>query len=412
MKKWIYSGTREEQPSERELMHGKLARKAASEGIVLLKNEGILPLKKDTAAALLGYGAEKTVKGGIGSGDVNNRKNISIYQGLKEAGVKIVSEDWISDYHNRYEQAREAWKEKVLEEAKKDKNIMVVCTDSRGSAKLGAYPDELPEQFVEMGIAEQNSVTVSAGMAYMGKKVFTIGPASFYSMRSAEQVKVDIAYSHNNVTVIGISGGISYGALGATHHSLQDISLMRAIPGLTVMIPSDAVQMRKITKELLESPRPTYIRIARSGVPVIYDENTEFKIGKAKRLTDGKDAAIIVCGQLVATALQAAEELKEEGINVSVVDMFTIKPLDTEMIETVAKECGCILTLEEHSIYGGLGGAVAEVAAQTEMVPLDICGIPDEDVPNGTDQEVFKYYKMDVQGIKDRVKILISKKSK
>ena len=257
-----------------------------------------------------------------------------------------------------------AFSEMILEEAKKDKNIMVVCTDSRGSAKLGAYPDELPEQFVEMGIAEQNSVTVSAGMAYMGKKVFTIGPASFYSMRSAEQVKVDIAYSHNNVTVIGISGGISYGALGATHHSLQDISLMRAIPGLTVMIPSDAVQMRKITKELLESPRPTYIRIARSGV------------------------------------------------NVSVVDMFTIKPLDTEMIETVAKECGCILTLEEHSIYGGLGGAVAEVAAQTEMVPLDICGIPDEDVPNGTDQEVFKYYKMDVQGIKDRVKILISKKSK
>ena len=305
-----------------------------------------------------------------------------------------------------------AFSEMILEEAKKDKNIMVVCTDSRGSAKLGAYPDELPEQFVEMGIAEQNSVTVSAGMAYMGKKVFTIGPASFYSMRSAEQVKVDIAYSHNNVTVIGISGGISYGALGATHHSLQDISLMRAIPGLTVMIPSDAVQMRKITKELLESPRPTYIRIARSGVPVIYDENTEFKIGKAKRLTDGKDAAIIVCGQLVATALQAAEELKEEGINVSVVDMFTIKPLDTEMIETVAKECGCILTLEEHSIYGGLGGAVAEVAAQTEMVPLDICGIPDEDVPNGTDHEVFKYYKMDVQGIKDRVKILISKKSK
>lgn len=270
-----------------------------------------------------------------------------------------------------------AFSEMILEEAKKDKNIMVVCTDSRGSAKLGAYPDELPEQFVEMGIAEQNSVTVSAGMAYMGKKVFTIGPASFYSMRSAEQVKVDVAYSHNNVTVIGISGGISYGALGATHHSLQDISLMRAIPGLTVMLPSDAVQMRKITKELLESPRPTYIRIARSGVPVIYDENTEFKIGKAKRLTDGKDAAIIVCGQLVATALQAAEELKEEGINVSVVDMFTIKPLDTEMIETVAKECGCILTLEEHSIYGGLGGTVAEVAAQTEMVPLDICGIPE-----------------------------------
>ena len=174
-----------------------------------------------------------------------------------------------------------AFSQMILEEAKKDKDIVVVCTDSRGSAKLGAYPDEVPDQLVEMGIAEQNSVTVSAGMAYMGKKVFTIGPASFYSMRSAEQVKVDVAYSHNNVTVIGISGGISYGALGATHHSLQDISLMRAIPGLTVMIPSDAVQMRKITKELLESPRPTYIRIARSGVPKIYEEDTEFKIGKS-----------------------------------------------------------------------------------------------------------------------------------
>ena len=305
-----------------------------------------------------------------------------------------------------------AFSEMILEEAKKDKDIIVVCTDSRGSAKLGAYPEELPEQFVEMGIAEQNSVTVSAGMAYMGKKVFTIGPASFYSMRSAEQVKVDVAYSHNNVTVIGISGGISYGALGATHHSLQDISLMRAIPGLTVMIPSDAVQMRKITKELLENPRPAYIRIARSGVPVIYDENTDFRIGKANRFAEGKDAAVIACGQLVSTALEAAELLEKEGIHISVVDMHTIKPLDEEMIERVAKECGCILTLEEHSIYGGLGGAVAEVVVQRESVSIDICGIPDEDVPNGTDQEVFAYYKMDAEGIKDRVKKLISKKVK
>lgn len=276
---------------------------------------------------------------------------------------------------------------------------------------MGDYPTELPEQFVEMGIAEQNSVTVSAGMAYMGKKVFTIGPASFYSMRSAEQVKVDVAYSHNNVTVIGISGGISYGALGATHHSLQDIALMRSIPGLTVMIPSDAVQMRKITKQLLQEPRPTYIRVARGGVPVIYDESAEITIGKANRLTEGKDAAIIACGQLVATALEAAEQLKEEGIDITVVDMHTIKPFDEEMVRKVAEECGCILTLEEHSLYGGLGGSVAEVVSQTVPVPLSICGIPDEDVPNGSDQEVFAYYKMDTKGVKDRVKALISKKS-
>ncbi|WP_373214684.1 transketolase family protein [Ruminococcus sp. 5_1_39BFAA] len=304
-----------------------------------------------------------------------------------------------------------AFAKMILEEAKKDKDIIVVCTDSRGSAKMGDYPTELPEQFVEMGIAEQNSVTVSAGMAYMGKKVFTIGPASFYSMRSAEQVKVDVAYSHNNVTVIGISGGISYGALGATHHSLQDIALMRSIPGLTVMIPSDAVQMRKITKQLLQEPRPTYIRVARGGVPVIYDESAEITIGKANRLTEGKDAAIIACGQLVATALEAAEQLKEEGIDITVVDMHTIKPFDEEMVRKVAEECGCILTLEEHSLYGGLGGSVAEVVSQTVPVPLSICGIPDEDVPNGSDQEVFAYYKMDTKGVKDRVKALISKKS-
>lgn len=304
-----------------------------------------------------------------------------------------------------------AFSKMILEEAKKDKDIIVVCTDSRGSAKMGAYPAELPEQFVELGIAEQNSVTVSAGMAYMGKKVFTIGPASFYSMRSAEQVKVDVAYSHNNVTVIGISGGISYGALGATHHSLQDIALMRSIPGLTVMIPSDAVQMRKITRQLLDEPRPAYIRIARSGVPVIYKEDAEITIGKANRLTEGKDAAIIACGQLVATALEAAEQLKEEGIHVTVVDMHTIKPFDEEMVRKVAQECGCLLTLEEHSLYGGLGGSVAEVVSQDVPVPVSICGIPDEDVPNGSDQEVFAYYKMDTQGVKERVKTLIEKKS-
>ena len=156
----------------------------------------------------------------------------------------------------------------------------------------------------------------------------------------------------------------------------------------------------------------TAIDMSGLGLDKIEESDEEFKIGKANLLTEGKDEAIISCGQLVATALEAAEILKQEGIHISVVDMHTIKPLDEKMIETVAKECGCILTFEEHSIYGGLGGAVAEVVAQTDIVPLDICGIPDEDVPNGTDQEVFAYYKMDAEGIKERVKNLISRKSK
>ncbi|WP_330396166.1 transketolase family protein [Blautia sp. An249] len=309
------------------------------------------------------------------------------------------------------ETCRGAFSEKILEEAKKDKDIVVVCTDSRGSASLGSYPTELPEQFVEMGIAEQNAVTVSAGMASMGKKVYAIGPASFYSMRSAEQVKVDMAYSHNNVKIVGISGGLSYGALGATHHSLQDIALMRAIPGMIVEIPSDANQMRGLVEEMLKIDTPAYIRTGRGAVPVIYEKETKVEIGKAVKWYEGKDAAIIACGQLVWRALEAAKALEEEGIHVRVYDMHTIKPLDQEAVLEAAKECGCILTLEEHSEYGGLGGSVAEVVSENQAVPMKILGIPDEDVPNGTDSEVFAYYHMDVPGIAEQVKKLIARKA-
>jgi transketolase len=305
---------------------------------------------------------------------------------------------------------RGAFSDKILQEAKKDRDIIVVCTDSRGSASLGSYPEELPEQFVEMGIAEQNSVTVSAGMANMGKKVFAIGPASFYSMRSAEQVKVDMAYSHNNVKVIGISGGISYGALGATHHSLQDIALMRAIPNLIVEIPSDATQMTGLVDAFLEDPTPAYVRIGRGAVPVIYPEGTKVEIGKAIRWGEGKDVGIIACGQLVWRALEAAKLLEEQGVHATVLDMHTIKPLDEEAVRTLAKECGCILTVEEHSIYGGLGGAVAEVVVADCPVPMAIAGIPDEDVPNGNDSEVFEHLGLDAAGICRRALELMKRK--
>ena len=308
------------------------------------------------------------------------------------------------------ETLRGAFSQKILEEAKKDRDIIVVCTDSRGSASLGSYPDELPEQFVEMGIAEQNSVTVSAGMAYMGKKVYTIGPASFYSMRSAEQVKVDMAYSHNNVKIIGISGGISYGALGATHHSLQDIALMRAVPNLIVEIPSDAVQMRGLVDAFLQDPTPAYIRVGRGAVPVIYPEGTPVEIGKAIWHGNGKDVGIIACGQMVWRALEAAELLKAEGIQATVLDMHTIKPMDEEAVLKLAAECGCILTVEEHSLYGGLGGAVAEVLAQNRPVPMTIMGIPDEDVPNGADSDVFEMLGMGSKGIAEKAKALAGRK--
>lgn len=305
---------------------------------------------------------------------------------------------------------RGAFSEKILQEAKKDKDIIVVCTDSRGSASLGSYPTELPEQFVEMGIAEQNSITVSAGMAAMGKKVYTIGPASFYSMRSAEQVKVDVAYSHNNVKIIGISGGISYGALGATHHSLQDIALMRAVPDLIVEIPADANQMKGLVDAFLQDETPAYIRVGRGAVPVIYPEDVKVEVGKAVKWGDGKDVGIIACGQMVYRALDAAKMLEEQGIHATVLDMHTIKPLDEAAVLELAKDCGCILTVEEHSIYGGLGGAVAEVLVANKPVPMTIAGIPDEDVPNGEDAAVFTLLKLDAEGICEKAKELMKRK--
>lgn len=305
---------------------------------------------------------------------------------------------------------RGAFSKKILEEAKKDKDIIVVCTDSRGSASLGSYPEELPEQFVEMGIAEQNAVTVSSGMAYMGKKVYAIGPASFYSMRSAEQVKVDMAYSHNNVKVIGISGGISYGALGATHHSLQDIALMRAIPGLIVEIPSDANQMAGLVDAFLQNTTPAYVRIGRGAVPVIYPEGIKVEIGKAVWWGDGKDVGIIACGQLVWRALEAQKLLKKQGIDSTVLDMHTIKPLDEDAVKKLAEKCGCILTVEEHSRYGGLGAAVAEVVAENMPVPVKIAAIPDEDVPNGSDTEVFDSLGLNPEGIAAMAKELMKRK--
>ena len=307
------------------------------------------------------------------------------------------------------ETLRGAFSQKILEEAKKDKDIIVVCTDSRGSASLGSYPAELPDQFVEMGIAEQNSVTVSGGMAAMGKKVYAIGPASFYSMRSAEQVKVDMAYSHNNVKVIGISGGISYGALGATHHSLQDIALMRAIPNLIVEIPSDAVQMRGLVDAFLQDPTPAYVRVGRGAVPVIYPEGTKVEIGKAIKHGDGKDVGIIACGQMVWRALEAARLLEQDGIHATVLDMHSIKPLDEQAILELAAQCRRIVTVEEHSIYGGLGAAVAEVLVQNQPVPMAIMGIPDEDVPNGEDAEVFELLGLGSKGIYKQARSLVQR---
>ena len=302
---------------------------------------------------------------------------------------------------------RKSFTDELLALAKQDKDIIAVTSDARGSVTLGDFANELPGQFVECGIAEQDAVGISAGLAHSGKKVFACGPACFYVARSLEQVKVDMAYSQNPVTILGVSGGIAYGALGATHHSLHDIAVLRTFPGMTIFIPADGQQTKMLVRQLVDYELPAYVRVGRAAVPEVYPETkTDFEIGKAIQLHDGDDLTIIACGEPVWHALEAAKRLENDGIQARVIDMsLAIKPCDREAVINAARETGRIITVEEHSRYGGLGGMVAEIVAEempgTEMT---ILGIPDENAVHGTDKEIRHYYGLDADGIYDAAK--------
>lgn len=293
----------------------------------------------------------------------------------------------------------------LLKEAETDKDIVVLCSDSRGSASLAPFAEAYPEQFVEMGIAEQDLVSVSAGLAHCGKKAFAASPACFLSTRSYEQCKIDVAYSNTNVKLIGISGGISYGALGMSHHSAQDIAAMSAIPNMRVYLPSDRFQTAKLIEVLLKDEKPAYIRVGRNPVEDIYTEdNCPFEMDKATVLAEGTDAAIIACGEMVRPAYEAAKLLEKDGIHATVLDMYCVKPLDKEAIVKAASNAKVVVTAEEHAPFGGLGSMVSQVVgAECPRKVLNIA-LPDAPVVSGTSQEVFDYYGMNAEGIAKTVK--------
>jgi transketolase len=283
--------------------------------------------------------------------------------------------------------------ETLMELAQNDPDIMVLASDSRGSASMGPFVKAFPQQFVEAGIAEQNIVGMAAGLAHSGKKPFVTSPACFLSMRSIEQIKVDVAYSATNVKLIGISGGVSYGALGMSHHSVQDIAVARAIPGLSVILPADKHETKRMTEALAKHTGGVYVRIGRNPVQDVYESaEGEFEIGKAVTMCEGNDLTIIAAGETVRVAMDTAALLKDAGVSCRVLNMHTIKPLDEEAIVRAARETGRIISVEEHSIYGGLGAAVSEVVVQNEPVPMRIIGIPDEPAIAGKTAEVFKHY--------------------
>ena len=298
---------------------------------------------------------------------------------------------------------RAVFTETLLALAKADPTIVTVTSDSRGSVTLTEFAQQLPRQFVECGIAEQDAVGISAGLANSGLRPFVCGPACFYTLRSAEQVKVDVAYSHYNVKIFGVSGGVSYGALGASHHSTHDIALLRAIPGIDIYLPSDGHQMRALTRYLAQTNTPAYIRVGRAAVPDIYHEGDDvFTPGKANRLRSGDDVSILACGEMSYHALQAAALLQKQGISAGVWDMVSIRPLDTQAILDAA-QAGLVVTVEEHSIHGGLGAAAAEFLSQHKPVRMKILGMPDEDPYNGSSPEVMAHYGLDGRGIADTI---------
>ena len=304
----------------------------------------------------------------------------------------------------------EVFAETLLIEAKQNPNIMVATSDSRGSGKLVLYGKELPNQIIEVGIAEQNLVGVSAGLSAAGKKVFAVSPASFLTARSLEQIKADIAYSDHPVCLLGISAGISYGQLGSTHHSIHDYAVLRCINNISIVAPADNFETSEVIKQAVNFNSPLYLRFGKKPMMDISNENKDFKIGKAKYVTKGEDVLLIAAGETVQRAYLAAQLLSEKNIHATVISMHTIKPFDAKTFLTESKKSKVIISIEEHSIYGGLGEQCASLLAQHNInAKFQILGIPDEYMINGTQSDVLDYYNMSPEKISNTVISLLAK---
>jgi len=302
----------------------------------------------------------------------------------------------------------EIFADTLLREAKQDSKIIVVTSDSRGSGKLVPFGKELPQQIVEVGIAEQNLVGISAGLSASGKKVFAVSPASFLTARSLEQIKADIAYSDQPVCLVGISAGISYGQLGSTHHSIHDFAVMRCINNMTIVAPADNFEASEVIKQAVSYDHPLYIRYGKKPMLDIHSDKTQFQIGKAIIVEEGEDVALIATGETVQRAFLASQILKGNNINSTIVSMHTIKPFDSETFLKIAKKSKVIVSIEEHSEFGGLGEQCASLLAQNQInTNFKIIGIPDEYMVNGTQSDVLDHYNMSPEKIAHIAKSLI-----
>lgn len=305
---------------------------------------------------------------------------------------------------------RKVYGQTLVELGGLNKDIVVLDADLSGSTQTHMFGSKYPERFFNMGVSEADMMGTAAGLAASGKIPFVSTFAIFATGRAWEQVRQSIAYPHLNVKIVASHGGITVGPDGGSHQTVEDVALMRLIPGMTVIVPSDAVETRQVITTVSEYVGPVYVRLSRAKFPTLYDNSFKFEIGKGKVLREGGDVAILACGLMVSRALDAAEALKDDGISATVANISTIKPIDKELAVELADKCGAVVTVEEHSIIGGLGSAVAETLSELAPTPLKRVGVNDQFGQSGSPDELLDHYGLNAKCIAQAAKDTIERK--
>ena len=305
---------------------------------------------------------------------------------------------------------RDGFGEGIVELGEKRKDVVVLSADLTDSTRAGWFKKKFPERFFSMGVSEQDMMSTAAGFALSGKVAFACTFGAFAAGRAWDQVRVSLAYMNLNVNIAGTHGGISVGEDGPTHQAIEEITLMRALPNMTVIVPCDAIEAKKATIASASCKGPVYLRLGRAKEPIITKEEDSFVIGKAKVLREGKDVTIIACGHEVGESLIACDMLKKQGIDTRVINLHTIKPIDKDVIIKAAKETGAIVTAEEHTISGGMGSAVSELVSQECPVPVEFIGIRDRFGESGPPAELFKLFQLKADDIREAATRVVARK--
>ena len=307
---------------------------------------------------------------------------------------------------------RTAYGEALIELGAQREDVVVFEADISKSTRTDGFARKFPERFFNIGVAEQNEMAIAAGAALCGKIAYVSTYAVFASMRACEQIRTFVAYPRLNVKICPSHGGVTPGSDGVTHQGTEDLGIIRTIPGMTVLMPADAVTTKMAVHQAAEIEGPVYIRLTRDGVPVLYDEDVDFRIGKAIVLREGKDITLVAIGDLVCKALRAADELRKDGIRAGVIDMHTIKPLDEAAIVKAARETGGVVAIEDHQIHGGLGSAVAEALGEHCPVPMERIGLRNTFAESGEYEKLLAKYRMDAPAIVEAAKRVLSRKDR